>query len=57
MRKLFLGIILGSLFFVYGEKTDINLGDRIGDKINFVGAKGENIVYGLVNGLLNIISE
>ena len=42
MRKLFLGIILGSLFFVYGEKTDINLGDRIGDKVNFVGTKGEN---------------
>lgn len=42
MRKLFLGIILGSLFFVYGERPDINLGDRIGDKINFVGAKGEN---------------
>lgn len=42
MRKLFLGIILGSLFFVYGEKTDINLGDRMGDKVNFVGTKGEN---------------
>ena len=42
MRKLFLGIILGSLFFAYGERPDINLGDRIGDKINFVGVKGEN---------------
>lgn len=42
MRKLFLGIILGSLFFVYGERPNINLGDRIGDKINFVGTKGEN---------------
>ena len=42
MRKLFLGIILGSLFFTYGERPDINLGDRIGDKVNFVGVKGEN---------------
>ena len=42
MRKLFLGIILGSLFFAYGERPDINLGDRIGDKINFIGTKGEN---------------
>ena len=42
MRKLFLWIILGSLFFAYGERPDINLGDRIRDKINFVGVKGEN---------------